>query len=209
MTWDQYEQWRDASTAQTAQWYFDRNLFLVRDVGWEGIVHSQVKDLFIMLISLWYMAHPDRNAQSMSGGLLEKPNFKAASPDLMLCVGPGCPEWQPGETRRINLDRWRVPDWVGEVADTTLASDLHEMRQIYEALMIPEYWVIDVQGRRVLMFGLVAGKYQEIETSVLMQGVTIVLLEATIDRWVKGTNITAASWFMTQISPSKSEALTD
>ena len=169
-------------------------------MGWEGIVHSQVKDLFILLISLWHMAHPDRIAQSMSGGLLEKPGLQAASPDFMLYVGSGCPEWQPGETRRINLDRWRVPNLVGEVADTTLASDLDEMKQIYAALMIPEYWVIDVQGRRVLMFGLVAGKYQEVETSALMPGVTVALLEATITKWVEGTNIAAASWFMKQIS---------
>ena len=97
-------------------------------------------------------------------------------------------------------DRWRVPDLVGEVADTTLASDLDEMKQIYAALMIPEYWVIDVQGRRVLMFGLVAGKYQEVETSALMPGVTVALLEATITKWVEGTNIAATSWFMKQIS---------
>jgi Uma2 family endonuclease len=204
MTWAEYEQWRDGTTSKTAQWYFDRNLFLVRDMGWEGIVHAQVKDLFILLISLWFMSHPDRIAQSMSGGLLEKPGLKAASPDLMLYVGPGCPEWQPGETRRINLDRWRVPDLVGEVADTTLASDLDEMKQIYAALMIPEYWVIDVQGRRMLMFCLVAGKYQEVETSVLMPGVTIALLEETIDRWATGTNISAATWFMQQISRSDS-----
>jgi Uma2 family endonuclease len=202
MTWDEYEQWRDGPTSKNAQWYFDRNLFLVRDMGWEGIVHSQVKDLFIMLFVFWFSFHPDRIAQSMSGGLLEKPGLQAASPDLMLYVGPGSPEWQPGETRRIDLDRWRVPDLVGEVADTTLASDLDEMKQIYAALEIPEYWVIDVQGRRVLMFGLVAGKYQEMETSRLMSGVTIGLLEETIDRWATGTNISAATWFMQQISRS-------
>ena len=98
------------------------------------------------------------------------------------------------------MRRWRVPDLVSEVADATLASDLDEMKQIYAALMIPEYWVIDMQGRRVLMFGLIAGKYQEVETSALMPGVTVALLEATIDRWVKDTNIAAASWFMKQIS---------
>ena len=53
--------------------------------------------------------------------------------------------------------------------------------------------MVNVQGQRVLMFGLVVGKYQEIETSVLMQGVTIALLEATINRWVESTNTTAAS----------------
>ena len=65
--------------------------------------------------------------------------------------------------------------------------------------MIPEYSVVNVEGQRVLMFRLVVGKYQEIETSVLVLGVTIALLEATINRWVESTNTTAASWFMVQI----------
>jgi Uma2 family endonuclease len=202
MTWDEYEQWRDGPTSKTAQWYFDRNLFLMRDTAWEGMNHAQVKDLFIVLISLWCMAHSDRFAQSMSGALLEKPGLRAASPDLVLYVGSGCPKWQPGETRRIDLHRWRVPDLVGEVADTTLASDLDEMKQIYAALEIPEYWVIDVQGRRVLMFGLVRGKYQEMEASGLMPGVTIALLEEALLRWTNETNISAAAWFMQQISRS-------
>ena len=65
--------------------------------------------------------------------------------------------------------------------------------------MIPEYSVVNMQGQRVLMFRLVVGKYQEIETSVLVLGVTIALLETTINRWVESTNTTAASWFMVQI----------
>ena len=49
------------------------------------------------------------------------------------------------------------------------------------------------------MFRLIVGKYQEIETSVMVLEVTIALLEATINRWVESTNTTAASWFMVQI----------
>ena len=62
MTWAEYERWRDGTTSKTAQWYFDRNLFLVRDLSWEGISHAEVKDLFILLISLWYMVHPNQKA---------------------------------------------------------------------------------------------------------------------------------------------------
>jgi Uma2 family endonuclease len=47
-----------------------------------------------------------------------------------------------GESRFIDLDRWRVPDLVAEVSDTTLASDLDEKKQLYVALGIPEYWVV-------------------------------------------------------------------
>lgn len=200
MTWAEYEQWRDRPTGKTAQWYFDRNLFLVRDMSWEGISHAEVKDLFILLISLWYMAHPNQKARSFSGGLLERSGLQAASPDLLLYLGEGAPRWKSGETRRIDLDQWRVPNLVGEISDTTLASDLHEMKDIYAAIGVPEYWVIDIQGRRVLMFVLEGMRYRQVEASTVMVGLTVGLLEEALGRWEQEEGIEIGNWFMPQIS---------
>jgi Uma2 family endonuclease len=203
-TWLEYEQWREESRDRLgqnylAQWYFDRDRFLVRDMGWEGMSHAEVKDLFILLISLWYMMHPEQTARSMSGGLLEKPGLQAASPDLLLYAGANAPQWRDGTPRRIDLGQWRVPNLVGEVADTTLASDLDEMKQIYAAMAIPEYWVVDVQGRRVLMFELMTGKYQQIDASLVMPGVTTELLKAALEQWAAGNGVAIGNWFMAQI----------
>ena len=107
----------------------DHSAVLVRDMGWKGMNQAEVKDLFILMISLWYMAHPNQKARSFSGGLLERSGLQAAAPDLLLYVGDGAPRWKSGETRRIDLDQWRVPNLVGEISDTTLASDLHEMKE--------------------------------------------------------------------------------
>ncbi len=93
-----------------------------------------------------------------------------------------------------------MPDLVGEIADTTLASDLDEMKQLYAALGIGEYWVVDVQGVRVLMFRLGAdGKYRQCGISQVLAGVTTGLLEATLGQFGQGTNISAANWFMQQV----------
>ncbi len=201
MTWDAYEQWRDGTTSKTAQWYFDRNLFLVRDMGWEGINHAEVKDLFIMLISLWYMIHPNQKARSLSGGLLERSGLQAAAPDLLLYVGEASPRWKSGETRRIDLEQWRVPNLVGEIADTTLASDLDEMKRIYEAIGVPEYWVIDIQGKRMLMFALEGTRYQQIQSSSLMMGLTVDMLDEVLHRWGQEEGIDEiGNWFIKEIS---------
>jgi Uma2 family endonuclease len=160
-----------------------------------------VKDLFILLLGLWFMAQPDRVAQSMSGCLMEKSRSQAAAPDLMLYVGADWPQWAVDEPRRIDLSKWRVPDLVGEVADTTLATDLDEMKQLYAALGIGEYWVIDVQGRRVMIFCLEEdGKYRQLDRSLVMTGVTAQLLERTLGQLAQGTNISAANWFMQQVN---------
>jgi Uma2 family endonuclease len=86
------------------------------------------------------------------------------------------------------------------VADTTLASDLDEMKQLYAALGIPEYWVIDVKGKQVLAFRLSEGRYQQCETSGVLVGLPIALLEESLEQLSQGTNISAANWFMQAIS---------
>jgi Uma2 family endonuclease len=166
-------------------------------MGWEGIGHSRVRELFALILGLWFITHPDQTADSLGGCLLEKTGHQAAAPDLVLYLGKSAPTWKEGEPRRINLNIWPIPDLVGEVADTTLATDLDEMKQLYASLGIPEYWVINVKGRQVLAFGLQAnGTYQPIATSTILTGLPIALLEQTLDRLTEETNISAAQWFM-------------
>jgi Uma2 family endonuclease len=87
-----------------------------------------------------------------------------------------------------------------EVGDTTLATDLDEKKQIYASLEIPEYWVIDVRGSRVLAFRLQPdGKYQESNISGALEGLSIALVEKTLGRLQQESNGSAALWFAQQI----------
>ncbi len=118
----------------------------------------------------------------------------------MLYLGEDYPRWRPGDRRYINLDRNRVPNLVGEIADTTLASDLDEKKHLYADLGIPKYWVVDVRGRQVLAFILQENTYQESEISIALSGLPIELLEQTLDRLTEGKNGSAANWFSQQIT---------
>jgi Uma2 family endonuclease len=111
------------------------------------------------------------------------------------------PRWQPGEPRRLDLHKWRAPDLVGEISDTSLATDLDEKKQLYAALGISEYWVVDVRGQRVFAFALQSdGKYQACDRSNVLSDLPITLLEQTIVRLSQASNISAAQWFNQQIS---------
>lgn len=200
-TWADYERYRDdPNTPKQLRIFFHEGFLLVNAMGWEGIRHAEVRDLFVMLLAFWFSLHPEQPAQSLGGCLMEKPGQQAAAPDLVLYLGDSGPKWQKGEPRRIDLNKYRVPDLVGEVADTTLATDLDEMKNLYATLGIPEYWVIDTKGRQVLAFQLQADrKYHPCQTSLALTGLPIDLLEQTLDQLAQGTNITAASWFMQAI----------
>ncbi len=199
-TWEEYLAYRDDPTPERMRLFFNQG-YLFIEMGAEGINHSRFRELFTMLFAFWFSRRSGQTFDVLGGCLLEKPSKRAASPDLLLYLGEGSPQWQEGEPRRINLDDWRVPDLVGEVGDTTLATDLDEKKQIYAALAIPEYWVIDVRGLRVLAFRLQDdGRYQQCEYSVALEGLPIALLERTLEQLIEGTNGTAALWFAQQIA---------
>ena len=204
-TWEDYLVYRDDPNPERVQLFFNGNYLFV-DMGKEGINHARICDLFTLLFGFWFSYFTELTADSLGRCLLEKPNTRAASPDLVLYIGEGVPQWQEGEPRRINLNQWRVPDLVGEVGDTTLATDLDEKKKLYADLGIPEYWAIDVKGKRVFAFRLQAsGSYEQVQDSLALEGLPIALLEETLLRLNEGTNISAANWFSQAIANLSAE----
>jgi Uma2 family endonuclease len=200
-TWADYERSRDAMTEGEGRLFFHEG-YLWIDMGGEGINHARFNRLLGLVLFVWFTQRSDQSYDDLGGCQLEKTDHQAAAPDAVIYIGQDFPQWQSDESRFINLDRCRVPDLVAEIADTTLASDLDEKKQLYAALGIPEYWVVDVQGVRVLAFRLdEAGRYQEIFVSVALAGLPIDLISQTLAQLSQGmSNSAAAQWFGQQIN---------
>jgi Uma2 family endonuclease len=195
-TWEEYLSYVENPDLESQRVFFNLGRMWV-EMGNEGINHSQVNKLLTMLLFVWFSQKPGVKFQLLGGCVIEKPGQQGAAPDEVLYVGEGYPVWQVGEPRRVNLDRWRVPDLVVEVADTTLAIDLDEKKQLYLALGILEYWVIDVKGPRVLAFRLIDGVYQQVLVSVVLAELPIELIEQTLS--IDEANGNAAMWFSEQV----------
>lgn len=206
-TWADYLAVRDVHSGwQKIAFHHD---WLWVNMGFEGPNHAAFSDLITMIFGFWAFLHPEVTLQSYGRCLLESPETHACSPDLVLYRGDNIPQWQPGQPRRINLQRDRQPDLVGEIADTTLSLDLDEQKQLYASLGIPEYWVVDVKGVRIFAFGLdESGHYRLLEQSQVLAGLSIALLEQTLERLATETNTAAAAWFMQQLQtlPSNPDA---
>lgn len=203
-TWQDYIDYRDNLAPDQYRLFFHQGYLLIDEMSYEGIGHATVCDLFTVIWSAWFNLHPDQVASSMGRCLLEKADDTAGVPDLILYLGEGYPRWQTGQSRWIDLSQWRVPDLVGEISDTTLASDLDEKKRLYAALGISEYWVIDVRGSRVFGFVLQDdGKYQLTETSKTLKGLPIELLEKTIAKLETDSNFSAVQWFNQQVKKLK------
>ncbi|MFB2882233.1 Uma2 family endonuclease [Floridanema aerugineum] len=198
-TWEDYLAACEDPTLESARIFFYEGYLLI-EMGNEGINHARFNSLLTMIFAFWFSSKGGQAFDDLGGCVIEKPNVGGGAPDRVLYVGKDFPQWQRGEPRKINLDKWRTPDLVCEIADTTLANDLDEKKRLYAALKIPEYWVVDIQGARVLAFRLQDnGKYQECEFSGIMEGLPISLLSETLKMLVQGNGM-AAMWFAQQIA---------
>jgi Uma2 family endonuclease len=198
-TWQDYVAIRDRKNLDWQKIIFHQGWLWV-EMGKEGLEHSSFSDLMTAIFFVWAFLHPEVVLQSYGRCLIEKPETQACAPDLVLYKVENSPRWQPGEPRRIILTHHRLPDLVGEIADTSLSLDLDEQKQLYASLGIPEYWVIDVKGLRVFAFGLTdTGKYEAIAQSQVLTGLAIALVEQTLERLTEETNTAAANWLMQQL----------
>lgn len=198
-TWHDYVAIRDNPDIDWRKLSFDQGWLWV-EMGKEGPNHAAFSDLITIVFGFWVFLHPEVVLQSYGRCLIEHPETRACAPDLVLYKGDNIPKWQPGEPRRIDLRRHRLPDLVGEIADTTLSLDLDEQKRLYANLGIPEYWVIDVKGLQIFAFGLTAlGHYEAIEQSQVLTGLAIDLLEQTLERLTTETNTAAANWLIQQL----------
>jgi Uma2 family endonuclease len=196
-TWAEYLQRIENPQSESERVFFHLNTIWI-DMGNEGINHSRFNELFSLLLFVWFSRQDNVKFDLLGGCVIEKPQTQSAAPDKVLYIGGEAPRWQTGEPRRVNLASWRVPDLVAEISDTTLSTDLDEKKQLYLALEIPEYWVIDVRGRQIWAFRLIDGKYQECIESVALTGLPIDLLEQTLAK-MDDDNGNVALWFADQI----------
>jgi Uma2 family endonuclease len=197
-TWEEYIHLVEDPQRDSERVFFNCGAMWIEDMGNEGISHSRFNKLLTMILYSWFLKQGNVKFDLMGGCVLEKPNYQGAAPDEVVYIGGNAPRYQSGEPRRVNLNNWRVPDLAVEIADTTLASDLDRKKQLYLALEIPEYWVVDVRGKRVLAFRLVDGKYQECIESIALVGLPIELLDRTLER-MDDDNGNVAMWFASQI----------
>ncbi|MEN9216651.1 MAG: Uma2 family endonuclease [Gloeomargarita sp. HHBFW_bins_162] len=204
-TWEDYENIRDDVSLERVQLFFYDQQLWVENMGWEGIVHSEVRELMALIIGTWLMQHPELKSKILGSCLMEKPGLQAAAPDIALYLGENLPQYQPGASRSIDLNQYQVPNLVVEISDTTLDSDLDQKKHLYAELGIPEYWVIDAQGGQVFIFVLRERKYLKVEDSPTLTGFTSTLLSQTIAQLKIGTNTSVAAWFLHQFQRGESQ----
>jgi Uma2 family endonuclease len=197
-TWEDYLHRVENPQSELECPFFNCGVMWIEDMGNEGIEHARFNKLFTLILGFWFAKQENVNFDLLGGCVLEKHPYQGAAPDEVLYIGEDSPPSLEVGSRRVDLNQCRVPDLVVEISDTTLSTDLDRKKQLYLALEIPEYWVVNIRGKQVIAFRLIDGEYEECIESVALSGLPIQLLEQTIDR-MDNHNGNAALWFASQI----------
>lgn len=126
-----------------------------------------------------------------------KTGVRDCQPDVSYYLG-GRAQVIPSGTGIVNLDRYPAPTLVIEIAKSSLLDDVGAKRSLYEELGVAEYWVVDVQNAQVLAYAIADQGSKRIQTSLVLPGLAISVLEEALRRSRETDQSQVGGWLLTQ-----------
>lgn len=196
--WDEFIQLTAQPAYQQCKAYYHRRQMRIEAMP-TGSDHAEAHSLLILLVGLYCMMKgiPVRSRDACT---YRKTGVEEFQPDISYHVGDNA-NTIPKGTRLVDLEAYPQPDVVVEVSDTTLADDKGSKRLQYEALRIPEYWILDVKMAKILAFSVdTVGRSQQIRTSTVLPDLSFDLIEEALRMSETAEQSAVGSWFMAQIA---------
>ena len=82
--WQDYVHYRDTLNPDQFRLFFHQGYLLIIEMGWEGIDHATICDLFTIILGFWFGLYSEQTASSLGRCLLEKEKTQSGAPDLVL-----------------------------------------------------------------------------------------------------------------------------
>lgn len=198
-SWSEYLQTIADPTYETARGYYYRGHMRL-EMAPVGFDHGTDHSILIFAINL-FCALKDVRLRMPDNCTHRKARVQECQPDLSCYVGDRA-QVVPKNTNIVNLDQYPAPDLVIEIAKTTLLDDLGTKRSLYEELGVAEYWVIDVSASQIIAYGVNDRGSLRIDTSQVLPGLTLSILEDALRRSRETDQSTVGAWLLTQFQHS-------
>lgn len=176
-------------------YYYHGSYFLEMGVG---SVHGFDNSIIIILLYI-FCAVQNIPLNTFTNASFRKEGIQECQPDISYYIGEKLPF--PLGSSVVDLDIYPPPDLVIEIADTSINSDLGIKRLLYEEIGVREYWVVDVQNLSITGFQMLGnlGSDRLTDTSKVITGLPLALLEEALKRSREGNNAEVGAWFMEQV----------
>ncbi|NJN30509.1 MAG: Uma2 family endonuclease [Synechococcales cyanobacterium RM1_1_8] len=194
-TWSEFlDLVEDPAHAKAKVYYFD-GLMKVETMG-VGPAHASDNSILHIALTL-FCALKGIPLKGLVNASFRQPGAKEAQPDLSYYLGERV-AFAPKGSSIANLDEGPGPDLAVEIADSSLGDDLGRKRLLYEALGIPEYWVVDVGAAEIVAFAIADGGSRRIAVSQVLPGLGLSVLEAALEMARQQDDSQVTSWLMQQ-----------
>ena len=128
-----------------------------------------------------------------------KIGIRECQPDIAFYIGSSF-QFPPRNNSPINLNELEPPTLVVEVGASSLSDDLERKQLLYKRLGVQEYWVVDVGAEQVTAFGISRGESSRIQSSQVLPGLGISLIEEALKRSQTEDDGAISRWLLATIS---------
>jgi Uma2 family endonuclease len=177
--------------------YFDQG-YLKIEMSPLGAGHARQNSVISKVISLFGMVNALRIAEFTNCSFYQA-GARGCQPDAAFYIGSDF-QLPPQDNSPIDLKRFGPPTLAIEISGSTFKDDLGAKRLLYERLGVAEYWVVNVAEQDVIAFAVADQRSGEVQTSGVLPGLEIALVEEALVRSQTEDDSTLMRWLMTTLS---------
>ncbi len=127
-----------------------------------------------------------------------KEGIQECQPDLAFYINRSLLELPAGNSP-IDLNQFAPPSLVVEIGASSFGDDLGTKRLLYERLGVAEYWVVNVATRTIIAFAIADGGSREIQTSKVLAGLSLAIVEEALQRLDHEDDGQITRWLVNQL----------
>ena len=159
-----------------------------------GAGHGRQNSVVIDVVTMFAAFQNIRIAKFINCSFY-KAGVRGCQPDVAFYVGADF-QLPTQNNSPIDVNLFGPPTLAIEVGASSFKDDLGAKRLLYERLGVQEYWVVHVAERQLIAFAIADHRSGEIQTSEVLPGLEISLVEEALSRSQTEDDGTLIRWLM-------------
>ncbi len=192
-TWDDFAALMADPQYESGRGYFD-NGYMRIEMAPLGRGHARQNSVLSKAISLYAMVTNVRLVEFTNCSFY-KEGEQGCQPDTAFYIGSDF-QLQPQDNSPVDINTFGPPALAVEISGSTFKDDLGAKRLLYERLGVAEYWVVNVAEYDVIAFAMADQRSGEVQTSAVLPGLEIGLVEEALRRSQTEDDSTLMRWLM-------------
>lgn len=193
ITWEEFIALAYDSTYETGKVYYDRGKARI-EMTFLGINHAEDSSIIDTLVSI-FCARQGISMRGLHRCNFRKDELQECQPDLAFYLN-SLENSPPRGNSFVDLGKGAPPTLIVELTPFSPSTELGEKRMLYESMGMQEYWVVDVNNVAVTAFAIADGGSRRVDSSQVLPGLAISLVQATLERsrWEEKAATTRWLW---------------